>query len=63
MREIAQNAVPRYVSAARVKIASLLEEYTRHVIKKAVIIARRYFSATAALSRGETSLSNSRSKR
>jgi hypothetical protein len=40
-REIAQNAAPRYIFAARVKMASLLDEYTgRAGGKKAVIIAR-----------------------
>jgi hypothetical protein len=42
MREIAQNVAPRYIFAARVKIASLLDEYTGCAGgKKAVIIARR----------------------
>jgi hypothetical protein len=32
--EIAQNAAPRYIFAARVKMAPLLEEYTVRAVKK-----------------------------
>jgi hypothetical protein len=46
-REIAQNAASGYIFAARVKMVPLLEKYTARAIKKAVIIERRYFSATA----------------
>jgi hypothetical protein len=45
-REITQNAVPRYIFAARVKTAPPLEEFTARG-KKTVIIALRYFSASA----------------
>jgi hypothetical protein len=36
-REIAQNAAPRYIFAARVKIVPPLEEFTARTVKKQLL--------------------------